>query len=236
MTVTKILVENLPKIMDLKFTAHMEEDLDKIAQGDLDRDTLLRGFYEAFQQDVKEFKGKDGKKVAEPTDITCPECEKPNLVIRFGKAGEFLGCPDYPDCAFTTNFKRDEKGDIEIVKTEGPKLLDEKCPKCGKHLRQVIGKFGPFVACSGYPDCKYIKQKKAEVPCLSCGGSLVERRWRGGTFWGCSNYPKCKFAVFGDIEETPCPQCSRAYMAKKVDKQGNATLLCTDKKCGYKSS
>jgi len=236
MTVIKMLVDNLPKIMDLKFTALMEEDLDKIAQGSLKRDTLLREFYEAFQQDVKEFKGKDAKKMAEPTDIVCPECEKANLVIRFGKAGEFLGCPNYPDCSFTTNFKRDEKGAIEIVKTEGPKLLDEKCPTCDKNLRQVIGKFGPFIACSGYPDCKYIKQKKATVPCLLCGGELVERRWRGGSFWGCSNYPKCNFAVFGDIEEMPCPQCERPYMAKKVDKQGNVTLLCTDKKCGYKSS
>lgn len=236
MTVVKLLVDNLPKIMDLKFTALMEEDLDKIAHGTLRRDTLLREFYEAFQEDLKEFKGKDAKKLAEPTDITCPECKKAKLVIRFGKSGEFLGCPNYPDCSYTTNFKRDEKGNIEIVKTEAPQLLEEECPLCGKNLRQVIGKFGPFIACSGYPECKYIKQKKASVPCLVCGGELVERRWKGGSFWGCSNYPKCNFAVFGDIEETPCPKCGRAYVAKKVDKQGNITLICTDKKCGYKSS
>ena len=78
--------------MDIKFTAHMEEHLDKVAQGELDRDTLLRGFYEPFSKDVKEFKGQDGKRVAEPTDITCPECKKHKLAIRFGKAGEFLGC------------------------------------------------------------------------------------------------------------------------------------------------
>ena len=236
MTVTKLLVDNLPKIMDLKFTALMEEDLDKIAHGSLKRDTLLREFYDAFQQDLKEFKGKDGKKLSEPTDILCPQCQKANLVIRFGKAGEFLGCPNYPECSFTSNFKRDEKGAIEIVKTEEPKLLEETCPLCGKPLRQLIGKFGPFIACSGYPDCKYIKQKKADVQCLVCGGDLVERRWRGGSFWGCSNYPKCNFAVFGDIEKTPCPRCGRAYMAKKVDKNGHVTLSCTDKKCGYKSS
>lgn len=235
MTVTKLLVENMPKIMDFKFTALMEEDLDKIAQGKLKRDILLREFYDAFHKAVVEFKGKDGGRVAEPTELTCPECGKAKLAIRFGKTGEFLGCLNYPECSFTANFKRNEKGEIEIVKLEGPKLLEEKCPTCGKQLRQVVGKFGPFVACSGYPECKYIQQKKAGFKCPMDGGDVVERRWRGGIFWGCANYPKCKFAVFGDIEETPCPQCKLPFLVKKVDKQGNVTLLCSDKKCGYTS-
>ncbi len=235
MTVVKLLVENMPKIMDFKFTALMEEDLDKIANGNLKRDTLLTEFYEVFHKDVEEFKGKDGKKLAEPTDITCPECGKHKLAIRFGKAGEFLGCLGYPECKFTSNFKRDEQGNIELVKIEPPKVLDEVCPNCGKPLRQVIGKFGPFIACSGYPDCKYIHHVKASFPCPLDGGEVVQRRWRGGTFWGCANYPKCKFAVFGDIEETPCPQCKLPFLIKKVAKDGTVTLLCSDKKCGYSS-
>lgn len=233
MTVTKLLVDNLSKIMDIRFTALMEEDLDKIAGGSLKRDILLREFYDVFHKDVESFKGKDGKRIAEPTDIVCPECKKGKLAIRFGKSGEFLGCLNYPDCSFTSNFKRNEQGVIELIESEGPKLLDEKCPNCGKPLRQVMGKFGPFVACSGYPDCKFIQQKKAHFPCPSCGGEITERRWRGGTFWGCSNYPKCKFAIFGDIEETPCPQCKLPFLIKKVDKQGSVTLICSDKKCGY---
>lgn len=233
MTVVKLLVENLPKIMDLKFTALMEEDLDKIAQGSLKRDTLLQEFYDAFKVDLKEFKGKDSKKLAEPTDITCPSCGKGKLAIRFGKTGEFLGCLNYPDCEFTSNFKRNETGEIELVKAEAPKLLDETCPKCGKQLRQLIGKFGPFVACSGYPDCKYIKQEKASFKCPQCKGEMVKRRWRGGSFWGCANYPKCKFAVFGDVEEKPCPKCKLPFLVKKVDKEGNVTLFCSSKECGY---
>lgn len=235
MAVTKLLVENLPDIMDTKFTAHMEEDLDKIAQGELDRDKLLRSFYQAFQKDLKEFLGKDGKKIVEPTDITCPECKKNVLGIRFGRSGEFLGCLGYPECSFTSNFKRDEQGFIQLVKATEPEILDQECPQCGKPLRKIIGRYGPFIACSGYPDCTYIHKEKAEFACPDCGGDVVARKWRGGKFWGCDNYPKCKFAVFGDIEYTPCPQCKLPFLVKKVNKQGETTLTCSSKKCGYKT-
>lgn len=236
MAVTKMLVENLPEIMNTKFTAHMEDDLDKIAAGELKRDTLLRSFYKAFQKDLKAFKGTDGTgKKAEPTDVTCPKCKKAKLVIRFGKAGEFLGCVNFPECTFTSNFKRDEAGTIELIKAEAPQILEEKCPQCGKPLRQLTGKFGTFIACSGYPECKYVHRKKAGFKCPQCKkGDIVERRWRGGTFWGCDRYPECKFAIFGDIEETPCPECKSPFLVKKTDKEGNITLLCHDKKCGYK--
>ena len=127
--------------------------------------------------------------------------KKQKLALRFGKAGEFLGCMGYPDCTFTCNFERTEEGKIRCVKEEKPKELEEKCPKCGKNLRQVVGKFGPFVACSGYPECKYIKKNIAGFKCPLDKGDVVEKRWRGGKLWGCGNYPKCKFAVFGEIEE-----------------------------------
>ena len=237
MTVTKLLVNHLPKIVNPKFTAHMEEDLDKIAQGELKRDDLLHVFYDMFQKDLKKFK-KDvgaGERHVEPTNIKCPKCKKNNLAIRFGKSGEFLGCLGYPDCDFTTNFKRDESGKIEIVKAEKPVLLDEKCPECGKQLRQVVGKFGPFIACSGYPKCTYIHKVKAKFKCPKCKkGAIVKRKWRGGTFWGCDRYPDCKFAVFGDIEQIPCPKCKLPFLVKKVAKDGTITLFCHDKKCGYR--
>jgi len=236
MAVTAMLVKNLPKIMNVKFTALMEEDLDKIAQGELERDTLLREFYEAFQKDLEAFAGTDSqRKAPEPTDIDCPKCKEHKLVIRFGKSGAFLGCAGFPDCDFTSNFEREEDGTIKLVETEGPKLLDEKCPKCGKQLREVRGKFGMFKACSGYPECKYIPQVKASFKCLKCKeGDVVQRKWRGGTMYGCSNYPKCKFAIFSDIEEKPCPQCKLPFLTKKVDKNGKVTLICYEKTCGYK--
>ena len=233
MTVTDMLVKNLPDIMNVKFTATMEEDLDKIASGDMDRDELLRTFYKAFQQDLKQFKGKTTKNEAQKTDITCTECKNNTLLIRFGKSGEFLGCAGYPECTFTANFSRDDEGNIVITKAEKPVLLDEKCPKCSRPMREVKGKFGPFIACSGYPECKHIKQVKASFKCPQDKGDIVRRRWRGGIFWGCANYPKCKFAIFGDIAENQCPKCKAPYLLKKTTKKGDA-LQCANKECGYK--
>ena len=232
--VTDLLVDNLPHIMNPKFTAHMEEDLDKIAQGDLERDKLLRQFYKEFQQDLKKFKGNKGnQRAAIPTDLKCPKCKKEKLNIRFGKTGEFLGCPAFPECDFTSNFERTESGEIKIVKTEPPKLLKEKCPKCNSPLRTLQGRFGPFTACSGYPKCKYIKQEIAGFPCPKDKGDVVRRVWRGGKFWGCSNYPKCKFAIFDEIEEKKCPKCKLPFLIKKTNKDGSITLRCSNKECGY---
>ena len=236
MAVTRLLVHHLPHIMDKKFTAHMEEDLDKIADGNLERDTLLRDFYKSFQEDLERFKGTDdsGKKAAVPTGLECPKCKKNNLNIRFGKSGEFLGCADYPECKFTSNFERTEEGEIKIIKTEEPKIIKEKCPQCGENLRVIVGKFGEFTACTGYPKCKFIKREIASFACPLDKGEVVRKVWRGGKFWGCGNYPKCKFAVFDEIKEQKCPECSVPFLIQKVSKDGKVTLLCFDKKCGYK--
>jgi len=235
MTVTDMLVQNLPQIMDPKFTANMEEDLDKIAEGDLDRDTLLKSFYKTFMKDLEAFGGKDGKgKKAVETEITCPQCGKAQLAIRFGKSGEFLGCMNFPECTFTSNFSRNEQGVIELKAAEAPKLLEKNCPTCGKPLRVMRGRYGEFVACSGYPECKYIEQKKLPFQCPQCGKDIVQRSWRGGKFWGCSGYPQCKLAIFDAIEETPCPQCAWPFLTKKTDKDGNVSYICVNKECGYK--
>lgn len=233
-TVTKLLKNNMQKIMDIKFTALMEEDLDKIAEGTVERDAILREFYTEFKKDLEIFAGEKGKH-AEPTDIDCPECKKHKLSIRFSKSGEFLGCNNYPECKFTSNFSRKDDGTIQMEEAKKPELLEEKCPKCTKPLRKVMGKFGEFIACSGYPECKYIHQEKADFKCPQCKSDIVKRKWRGGSFWGCSSYPKCKFAVFGEIEEKPCPKCKAPFMVKKVDRSGKETIFCNNlKECGHK--
>ena len=234
MAVIKMLTEHLPKIMNVQFTATMEEDLDKIAQGEMERDALLREFYANFQQDLEAFRGDKVKREAEQTDITCPLCTQGVLVIRFGKAGPFLGCSRFPECSFTSNFKRNEDGTITLTAAPEPKMLAEKCPQCGKQLRELQGKFGKFIACSGYPDCTYIHQTKAKFPCPLCGGEIIKRSWKGKIFWGCSEYPQCKFSISGDIEETPCPQCGTPYLLKRVTQQGTVLLSCSKKDCGYK--
>lgn len=235
MLVTDMLVKNLPDIMDPHFTANMEENLDKIADGEMERDALLRNFWKTFSKDLSAFSGKnhESRKAVE-TDLVCAQCKKGKLALRFGKSGEFLGCINYPECTFTSNFIRDEKGTIELKEAEKPQLLDKTCPQCGKPLRQMHGKFGSFIACSGYPECKYIEKKKLQFPCPLCGKDIVERSWRGGKFWGCSGYPQCKLAIFDLIEEKSCPQCKWPFLTKKTDKEGNVTLICANKECGYK--
>lgn len=231
--VTKMLTANLPKIMNLGFTAAMEENLDKVAAGTLERDKLIIDFYHDFEKDLEIFKG-EAKKAIEETNVTCPECKKGKLIIRFGKAGPFAGCDQYPECKFTSNFERLPDDSIKLVKAAAPQVLEEQCPKCGKSLRQMSGRFGPFIACTGYPDCRYIKQTTANFKCPSCGkGDVVQKFWKGKTFWGCSTYPACKFSISGDIAQTPCPQCHLPYLLKRVSKTGEVTLKCSNKECGY---
>lgn len=230
--VTNMLTQNLPKIMDLGFTANMEESLDKVAGGTLKRDTLIRDFYTDFEKDLQAFAGEHVKKAIEKTDIVCPKCGEGNLVIRFGKMGQFAGCSNFPKCNFTTNFERLEDGTIKLIEAEQPKLLEETCPNCEKPLRQMQGRYGPFTACSGYPECKYIKQVKAGFKCPQCTkGDLVQRIWKGNKFWGCGSYPECNFSIPGEIEETPCKFCDAPYLLRRVDKDGNVNLICNNKTC-----
>jgi len=234
MAVTKLLDENVPPIMNIAFTAHMEEDLDKVAQGTLNRDELLKTFYSEFSVLLKKFGGEQTERPVEKTAIPCPVCKKQTLVIRFGKAGPFIGCPGFPECTFTSNFERTEDGTVTLVERKGPETLDEKCPKCDKPLVKRMGRFGEFISCSGYPACKYIKQDIANFPCPGCKtGEVIRRSWKGKVFWGCSNYPKCKFSISGDIEQKACPKCKNPYLLKRIDKHGTVTLRCPDTTCGH---
>jgi DNA topoisomerase I len=230
--VTQMLVKNLPDIINVKFTAMMEEELDKVAQGELTRDKVLFDFYEPFQKDLKEFGGKEVSRRAVETDIKCSTC-KNILVIRFSRSGEFLGCSKYPECKFTTNFERNEKGIITMKKPEVTEETDISCPNCGKKLVQKMGKFGPFMACPGYPDCKYIHQETMKMPCPQCKSKVAKRKWRRGSFWGCTGYPKCKFSIFGEIKEEPCPKCKSPYLLVTKNKDKNEKLSCPNKECGY---
>ena len=235
--VSDMLSQNLPDIINVDFTAKMEEGLDKIEDGSADRDVVLTEFYEKFRKDLIHFGGKDIGKKSIQANMKCPECGK-ELYIRFSKNGDFVGCSNYPECKYTSNFKRDESGNIQLVTAESKvQTVDMKCPQCNRQLVQRIGKFGPFIACPGYPECKYIHQDKLAMPCPQCKGAITKRRWRGGTFWGCSNYPKCKFAIFSDVKEQPCPKCKHPYLLLTKNKAGVVTLTCPNKEsCGFKES
>jgi len=189
-TTNGLLVKHFPKILDVKFTAGMEDELDEIVEGKMDWVAVLKEFYESFKASLAEAETKMEKVKKEiPTEEICPTCGS-KLVIREGRYGSFIACSNYPKCKFTKNLPEEE------LKA---KAIQEICEKCGKPMTIKRGRFGEFLACSGYPKCKNIKPilKKLGVKCPKCAGELVERRTKKGrVFYSCSNYPNCDFATW----------------------------------------
>jgi DNA topoisomerase-1 len=194
--VTDLLVEHFPEVIDVDFTARMEEQLDDVARGEVDWVPVVRDFYEPFSTKVTEGRTKIAKQV-EMTDIPCPVSGHP-LVKRFGRNGWFLGCSGYPECKYTQPLPGEEQ---EVPDLPG---VGEVCPQCGEgHLVAKRGRFGPFVGCDRYPDCKYIKKDAAPPSerfgtCPQCGqGTVVTKRSRRGRpFWGCDRYPDCDYSTW----------------------------------------
>ncbi len=193
-TVTKILEENFANIVDISFTANMEEKLDEVSEGNADWQKLLYDFYFPFMKQID-----DGKenivslKLAKPLGRTCPKCGESELLLRSGRFGNFIACSGFPKCKYTEQC--DEEGNAVEKKEE---TADEKCDKCGNEMIVKNGRNGKFLACSNYPDCKNTKSidietKVSETPCPNCGGEISLKNSRRGPFWGCNNYPDCKF-------------------------------------------
>lgn len=199
--VTDLLVQNFPQIMDVHFTAQMEQDLDRIERGQVKWIRVLKRFYETFEKSLE--KAKKEMKGEMPAGLDCPVCGRP-MVIKSGKNGLFLACSGYPECTHTSNFQRDEKGRIVTEKEPEVAETEEKCEKCGRPMVVKRGRFGPFLACSGYPDCKNTKSINSgtagsdgeplpsQSVCKVCGGKMVVKISRKGQrFLACENYPKC---------------------------------------------
>jgi DNA topoisomerase-1 len=210
-TVNGFLTQNLPDIFNVTFTATMEEDLDKIANNEAKRDTVLTQFYKKLKEDLEKLGEVPKGKTTVVTDIDCPKCGK-KMAIRFGKGQQFLGCTGFPECSTTSKFERDEQGKIVLIEQEPLPTVDEKCPKCSSQMVTRIGRYGPFIACPGYPKCSYIKQEIFPYPCPSCGGEIGKKTWKNGVFWGCNSHPKCTVAFSGEIRNTPCPQCNTPFL------------------------
>jgi DNA topoisomerase-1 len=151
----------------------------------------------------------------------CDNCGRV-MVLRNGPWGPFMSCPGYnedPPCK--TIRKLTQK-----VQQKPPVVLDEMCPKCGKPMLQRDGQYGEFIACSGYPKCKYVKQELLEVPCPKCGGDVAVRKTkRGDTFYGCVNYPKCDFSSNQKMVNEVCPKCDSAYLLELSNAKGTF-LVC----------
>jgi DNA topoisomerase-1 len=226
MLVTDLLVEHFPKVMDLKFTSHMEEEFDLIEGRKAKRDEVLTEFWEPFSQSLETAKVKMKSLKGAETDEICPLCGKP-MVVRYSKSGKFLGCSGYPECKYT----KPREGDSR----EAPALTEHLCPECGKPMLQRMGKRGPFLGCSGYPDCKttmnfdaegkpVLAAKPTEHTCEKCGKPMVLREGRRGPFLACSGYPKCQNAKDVDAEGNPlkpidtglqCEKCGAPMAVKR---------------------
>jgi DNA topoisomerase-1 len=202
--VTELLVKSFPTVLDMAFTADMENKLDMIEGGTSKRSKTLHDFYIPFAQELSKAKDemRNVKREETPTDLICEKCNSP-MIIKWGKNGRFLACSNYPECKNTMNFTHDEEGKIKNVEA---KTTDAKCNKCGKPMTVKEGRFGQFLACSGYPECKNtmnatqndkgeivaLEAQTTDTKCELCGKPMVIKRGRFGQFLGCSGYPECK--------------------------------------------
>jgi DNA topoisomerase-1 len=228
--VNDLLVVNFPDIFDIEFTAQMEENLDKIEEGQKDWVDTLKEFYVPFEKDLKMAKisMRDVKRELIPTDAICERCGS-NMVKRWGKRGYFLACSSYPKCSYTREVEGNGESQVET---------DAKCEKCGSPMVIKNGKFGRFLACSNYPTCKFTRSLDTGVRCPQegCDGAIVERKTRKGrTFYSCANYPNCTYALWDKPIPEKCPQCGFPFLVEKQGK-GGVTKRCPQKECGYRAS
>jgi DNA topoisomerase-1 len=221
--------------MDVTFTAGMEEKLDEIEDGNAHWQAVLQDFYTGFKEDLAkaEVAMRDVKRQEIATELACEKCGKA-MVIKWGRMGEFLACSGYPECRNTMNFRREEDGRIAPVKEEEI-VSGEKCPTCEAPMVVKRGRFGRFLACSRYPECKTSKPISIGVTCpKGCGGYISERRSkRGKTFYGCSSYPNCDFVSWDRPRNEDCPDCGSTYLLEKYSKKTGPFVACPNKECGY---
>ena len=234
--VNGLLVKSFPGIVSTDFTAQMEEQLDQVEDGTADWVKLLEGFYAPFKLDLEKAKieMRDVKREEEATSEVCEKCGKP-MVIKWGRNGHFLACSGYPDCRNTKEFTRKADGSLTIVSTTRPS--DQICPTCASAMVIRRGRFGEFIACSRYPDCKTTSPISLGVACPKegCGGYLTEKRSkRGKVFFGCSNYSKtqCDFVSWDRPLPQPCPKCGAKFVVQKISKAGTR-IRCLKEDCGY---
>ncbi|MQF64976.1 type I DNA topoisomerase [SAR202 cluster bacterium AC-409-J13_OGT_754m] len=207
--VSDLLKQFFPNVMDVGFTAQMEDELDEIARGEREWVPMLQAFYLPFKKTLDEAQtAMPLLKIEKPTDEVCDKCNKP-MVIKTGRFGEFTACSGFPDCK-------------NIKKSNDEKPTNEVCNKCNKPMVIKAGRFGEFMACTGYPNCKNTKAilSKIGVQCPECRGDIVQKRSKAKfrVFFGCANYPDCKFAVFNKPLTTQCPECDGLMVMKGRNK------------------
>lgn len=234
--VSDLLVESFPDILNTAFTARMEDKLDKIENGELKWVDLLHEFYKSFSQDLTKAQKEMKKGII--TDVSCPQCKR-NMMIKSGRNGLFLACTGFPDCNYTANFHRGERGEI-IIEEKGTVEGGEQCEICGRPMVVKRGPYGEFLACSGYPECKNTKPKARKttgIPCpeQACNGELVERYTKKGKrFYGCNQYPRCHFLLWDKPVNEACPLCKTPILVERQTKRSRPFLACRKEGCGFR--
>ncbi len=251
MVVTDLLVANFPYIFDPQYTARLEEELDEIEEGKERWTDLLKGFYGHFEKELKyaEKHMENVKRMEKQTDEKCDLCGSP-LVLKWGKFGSFYACSAYDrndpnSCKFTKENTIDLP-DLETADAQDTDKDEEYCENCGRPMVLKRGRFGQFMACTGYPECKTTRrldQKEQQKPpqpldelCPRCGKNLVLRHGRYGEFVSCSGYPKCRY-IKQNTTGVKCPECGVGEVVEKKARRGNVFYGCSEyPKCKFTSN
>jgi DNA topoisomerase-1 len=257
MVVCDLLVKNFPYIFDTKYTARLEEELDDIEEGKEKWTDLLNGFYDHFEDELKDAdkKMEDIKRMEKKTDEKCDLCGSP-LLLKWGKFGSFYACSAYnkkdPNSCTFTKENTANKPDLNTPEAQEAGEQEEYCENCGKVMVLRRGPFGMFMSCPDYnadPPCKTFRklsqkqQQKQSAPqptgedCPQCGKPLVLRQGAYGEFVSCSGYPKCKYVKQNIIEGMKCPKCGTGDLAERKARRGNIFWGCTNyPKCDFTSN
>lgn len=229
---TELMCENFPDIVDCKFTAYMESQLDDIESGKTTMLDVISGFYKNFSVELetafKNVADRDIELPVEETDIICENCGS-RMIVKNGRFGKFAACPNYPACKNTKPLAKTGDGLVE----KKAEKTDMKCELCGADMILRTGRYGSFYACSRYPECKFTKQKVKSlgVKCPECGSDIVTKYGKNKTvFYSCSRYPECKFSSWDMPTNEKCPKCGGMLYRKK----GKNQLICKTEGCGYK--
>lgn len=234
--VNRFLCTYFPEIVDVGFTAEMEDKLDAIARGEVEWKPVLRRFWGPFKEKVDQTLQNVSRAdvLHEKTDERCPQCGKP-LAIKLGKYGRFLACTAFPECRFSKPL--DDSG----KQGETAEETDQVCAKCGAPMQVKTGRYGRFLGCSRYPECRFIQPieapKDTQVPCPACGeGTFLEKKTRRGkVFYSCSSYPKCKNALWDKPVALACPKCGAPFVVEKTGKKVHQ-LRCIADGCDWQKA
>ena len=231
-TVTELLQASFSELLDAKFTAQMEGQLDAIEEEQANWKQVLQTFWQSFEAALKLARQqmKSMKKSEAVTSLFC-QCSHP-FVVKWGKHGAFLACSNYPVCQCTEDFVEEEPGNLKIV----PKpVIDQSCPHCHQKLTLKNGKFGKFLACPSYPECKFTQVPSLGVKCPECSsGELARKRSKKGHFfYGCNQWPRCNFALWDPPIVKSCPQCQFPLLIEKTTRRAGPTHRCFQKGCSY---